>query len=82
MPHPRSEVASARGSLDLHLGCFDQVIPGWIYTNITLEGREVGSVESRRARVAGDTWEQIALHIAETIQKLAGQSLNSERMSD
>jgi glycosyltransferase involved in cell wall biosynthesis len=40
-----------------------------------LAGHGVGNVESRRARVSGDTWEQTALYIAETINKLAGQGL-------
>jgi len=39
-----------------------------------LEGHGVGSVESRRARVSGNTWEQTALYIAETIDKVADQS--------
>lgn len=37
-----------------------------------VRGRPVGTVESRRARVAGDTWEQATLRIAETIRKLRG----------
>jgi glycosyltransferase involved in cell wall biosynthesis len=42
-----------------------------------LQGRGVGTAESRRSRVSGDTWEQAALGIAETIRKLAGRSLGT-----
>jgi glycosyltransferase involved in cell wall biosynthesis len=37
-------------------------------------GRAVGTVESRRARVAGDTWEQATLRIAQTIRELGSES--------
>jgi glycosyltransferase involved in cell wall biosynthesis len=40
-----------------------------------LDGRGVGSVESRRAQVVGHTWEQLALHIAQIIGELPGQNL-------
>ena len=39
-----------------------------------LTDRPVGTVESRRARVAGDTWEQATLRIAETIRKLLSEN--------
>ena len=39
-----------------------------------VRGRPVGTVESRRARVAGDTWEQATLRIAETIRKLLSEN--------
>ena len=39
-----------------------------------LARRGVGSVESRRKRVDGDTWEQATLRIAETVRKLADYS--------
>jgi glycosyltransferase involved in cell wall biosynthesis len=45
-----------------------------------LAGRGVGSVASRRAQVAGDTWERAAMVIAETIRKLADQRLNGKRL--
>jgi hypothetical protein len=40
-----------------------------------LRGRPVGTVESRRMRVANDTWEQATLRIAETIRSLQVRSL-------
>jgi glycosyltransferase involved in cell wall biosynthesis len=43
------------------------------------EGRPVGTVETRRARVAEDTWERATVRIAESIQRLARQ--NSEVQS-
>jgi len=45
-----------------------------------IQGRPVGTVESRRARVADDTWEQATLRITETIRKLAGQKFNDHSL--
>jgi glycosyltransferase involved in cell wall biosynthesis len=45
-----------------------------------LDGRGVGNVESRRARVVGATWEQVALHIAQIIRKFTVQSSNGKRI--
>jgi glycosyltransferase involved in cell wall biosynthesis len=47
-----------------------------------LDGRGVGSVERRRARVLGATWEQVALHIAQIIRELAGQNSNGKRIAE
>jgi glycosyltransferase involved in cell wall biosynthesis len=47
-----------------------------------LQGRAVGTPESRRARVAGDTWEQATLRVTETIRKLAGQNLGCWYVAD
>ncbi len=47
-----------------------------------LQGRPVGTVESRRARVANDTWEQATMRIAETIQKFAGHNLANQSSTD
>jgi glycosyltransferase involved in cell wall biosynthesis len=47
-----------------------------------LGGEGVGNAESRRARVAGDTWEQAALHIAETIRKRANERSSRQYLAD
>jgi len=47
-----------------------------------LAGRGVGSVASRRAQVAGDTWERATLIIAETILQSASQRFNGKRFPE
>jgi hypothetical protein len=39
-----------------------------------LQGRAVGTVESRRAQVATDTWEKATLRIVEAIRKLLSEN--------
>lgn len=39
-----------------------------------LGGRAIGNAESRRMRIAGDTWKNAAVRIAETIAKVSGDS--------
>jgi len=47
-----------------------------------LQGRAVGTVESRRARVATDTWEKATLRIVETIRKPTSQNVPRRYVAD